>query len=83
MPTRKQIFTESPRTRHLRRPAAAGGRDGVYFSERRGTTIPGIRRGYRGVLLMLLQNHVQFRIVTARTLDAFRGKVWCCRMCVC
>jgi hypothetical protein len=30
---------------------------------------------YRGVLLLLLQNHVQFKIVTPRTLDRFRGKV--------
>src|SRR5581483_3231980 len=30
---------------------------------------------YRGVLLLLLENHVQFRILTARTLDDFHGKV--------
>jgi hypothetical protein len=77
MPTRKQIFHWIAAHEDIfgaqRQPE---GETGVYFSDTTRNYYPReFVAGYRGVLLMLLQNHVQFRIVTARTLDAFRGKV--------
>ena len=77
MPTRMQIFHWIAAHEDIfgaeRQPE---GETGVYFSD---TTRNYYQKefvaAYRGVLLMLLQNHVQFRIVTARTLDAFHGKV--------
>ena len=77
MPTRKQIFHWIAAHEDIfgaqRQPE---GETGVYFSDTTRNYYPKeFVAAYRGVLLMLLQNHVQFRIVTARTLDAFRGKV--------
>ena len=52
------------------------GETGVYFSDTTRNYYPReFVAAYRGVLLMLLENHVQFRIVTQRTLDKFDGKV--------
>lgn len=52
------------------------GETGVYFSDTTRNYYPKqFVDAYRGVLLLLLENHVQFRIVTARTLDDFHGKV--------
>lgn len=52
------------------------GETGVYFSDRTRNYYPAeFVPAYRGVLLMLLQNHVQFRIVTPRTVAQFHGKV--------
>jgi hypothetical protein len=51
------------------------GETGVYFSDVMRDFYPKeFVNSYRGVLLMLLENHVQFRIVTPRTLAEFRGK---------
>ncbi len=77
MPTRKQIFHWIAAHENIfgaeRRPE---GETGVYFSDTTRNYYPKeFVAAYRGVLLMLLQNHVQFRIVTARTLGAFHGKV--------
>lgn len=77
MPTRKQIFhwiaAHEDIFGALRQPE---GETGVYFSDTTRNYYPKeFVAAYRGVLLLLLQNHVQFRIVTARTLDAFQGKV--------
>jgi hypothetical protein len=50
------------------------GNIGVYFSDT--TRNYGPREyiaSYRGILLLLLQAHIQFRIVTPRTLSAFTG----------
>jgi hypothetical protein len=49
---------------------------GVYFSPKSrdydaGEFLP----SYRGTLLLLLQNHREFRVVTPRTLEEFRGEV--------
>jgi len=57
----------------LRKPV---GETGVYFSDStRNLYASEFVSSYRGVLLLLLQNHVQFKIVTPRTLDQFHGKV--------
>src|SRR5579875_3775787 len=77
MPTRGQIFHWIAAHENIfgaeRQPA---GETGVYFSDTTRNYYPKeFVAAYRGVLLMLLQNHVQFRIVSARTLDAFHGKV--------
>jgi hypothetical protein len=52
------------------------GETGVYFSDATRNLYPKeFVDSYRGVLLLLLQNHVQFKIVTPRTLNEFHGKV--------
>jgi hypothetical protein len=48
----------------------------VYFSDAtRNFYTKDFLASYRGVLLLLLQNHIQFRIVTPRTLGSFGGRV--------
>jgi hypothetical protein len=52
------------------------GEVGVYFSDTtRNFYTKDFIASYRGVLLLLLQNHIQFRIVTPRTVSSFYGKV--------
>jgi len=52
------------------------GETGVYFSDTTRNYYPSdFVNSYRGVLLMLLQNHVQFQIVTPRNLSRFHGRV--------
>lgn len=52
------------------------GDTGVYFSDTTRNYYPkDFVASYRGVLLLLLQNHVQFQIITPRTLAQFHGKV--------
>ncbi len=47
---------------------------GVYFSERTRNYYPKeFVQSYRGILLLLLNNHVQFQIVTPRSLQTFHG----------
>jgi hypothetical protein len=77
MPTRVQIFHWIGQHEDifgaLRKPVGA---TGVYFSDETRNFCPEeFVASYRGVLLLLLQNHVQFQIVTPRTLAQFQGKV--------
>jgi hypothetical protein len=52
------------------------GKTGVYFSDRTRNFYPQeFVASYRGVLLLLLESHLQFQIVTPRTLSQFCGKV--------
>jgi hypothetical protein len=52
------------------------GEVGVYFSDTtRNFYTKDFIASYRGVLLLLLQNHIQFRIVTPRTVRSFDEKV--------
>jgi hypothetical protein len=52
------------------------GEIGVYFSDTTRNYYPAeFLESYRGTLLMLLQSHRQFQIVTPRTLKDFTGKV--------
>ena len=49
---------------------------GVYFSDTTRNFYPhDFVDSYRGLLLLLMRNHIQFRIVTPRTIKAFDGKV--------
>jgi len=77
LPTRVQIFHWIAQHEDIfgavRTPV---GETGVYFSDATRNLYPNdFVSSYRGVLLLLLQNHVQFRIVTPRTLAQFHGKV--------
>jgi len=77
MPTRQQIFSWIAAHEDIfgaeRQPE---GETGVYFSDTTRNYYPKeFVDAYRGVLLLLLKNHVQFRIVTARSLNEFHGKV--------
>ncbi|HEY1903804.1 MAG TPA: hypothetical protein VGG56_15330 [Terracidiphilus sp.] len=77
MPTRKGIYgwigKHEDTFGAVRNPV---GETGVYFSDATRNLYPTeFVNSYRGVLLLLLQNHVQFKIVTPRTLAQFEGKV--------
>jgi hypothetical protein len=77
MPTRTEIYGWIAKHEDifgaLRTPI---GETGVYFSDStRNLYATEFVNSYRGVLLLLLQNHVQFTIVTPRTLSQFHGKV--------
>jgi len=77
MPTRTELYGWIAKHEDifgaLRKPV---GDTGVYFSDSTRNFYPSeFVNSYRGVLLLLLQNHVQFKIVTPRTLDQFHGKV--------
>ena len=77
MPTRTEIFHWVGAHEDIfgahREPI---GEVGVYFSDTTRNFYPKeFVDSYRGVLLVLLQNHIQFRIVTPRTLSSFDGKV--------
>jgi hypothetical protein len=49
---------------------------GVYFSPKsRDYDVEGFLPSYRGVLLLLLQTHREFQVVTPRTLASFHGEV--------
>jgi hypothetical protein len=76
-PTRRKIFSwikanektfYSPRT-----PITP---IGVYFSpETRNYFAKEFVASYRGILILLLQKHLEFQVVTPRTLSAFQGKI--------
>ena len=52
------------------------GEVGVYFSDTtRNFYAKDFIASYRGILLLMLQNHIQFRIVTPRTVSSFNGKL--------
>jgi hypothetical protein len=77
MPTRTELYGWIAKHEDIfgavRKPV---GETGVYFSDStRNLYASEFVNSYRGVLLLLLQNHVQFKIVTPRTLDQFHGKV--------
>jgi hypothetical protein len=77
MPTRVEIFKWIAAHEDIfsaqRKPA---GEVGVYFSDTTRNFYPhDFVDSYRGVLLLLLRHHVQFRIVTPRTLADFEGQV--------
>jgi hypothetical protein len=76
MPTRTEIYGWIAKHEDIfgavRKPV---GETGVYFSDATRNFYPAeFVSSYRGVLLLLLQNHVQFQIVTPRTLGQFHGK---------
>ena len=77
LPTRQKIFRWIEKHQYLfYRPREPFNPIGVYFSPATrnyfgGEFIP----SFRGIMILLLQNHLEYQIVTPRTLHAFRGKV--------
>src|SRR5208283_1631233 len=76
LPTRTQIFAwiaKNEKTLYL--PRVAMHPVGVYFSPKsRDYAQEAFLSSYRGTLLALLQGHVEFRVVTPRTLGKFHGE---------
>ncbi len=76
LPTRKKIFdwiSEHEKTFYL--PRAPIDPIGVYFSpETRNLYAEEFLASYRGILILLMQKHLEFQIVTPRTLTEFQGK---------
>jgi hypothetical protein len=75
LPTRKRIFEWiAAHERTLFAPREPIAPAGVYFSPATRNQDPeGFLRSYQGVLLLLMRKHVEFQVVTPRTLAAFRG----------
>jgi len=76
LPTRKKIFSwiqAHEKTFYL--PRSPMDPIGVYFSpDTRNFYGKDFIASYRGVLILLMQRHLEFQIVTPRTLADFRGK---------
>jgi hypothetical protein len=76
LPTRKTIFSwieAHEKTFYL--PRSSLDPIGVYFSpETRNFHAAEFIDSYRGVLILLMQKHLEFQIVTPRTLTAFHGR---------
>jgi len=76
LPTRKKIFSwiqEHEKTFYL--PRGPIDPVGVYFSpETRNFHTKEFLASYRGILILLMQKHLEFQIVTPRTLANFHGK---------
>jgi hypothetical protein len=75
LPTRKKIFSwihEHEKTFYL--PRTPIDPIGVYFSpETRNFHASDFLASYRGILILLMQKHLEFQIVTPRTLADFNG----------
>jgi hypothetical protein len=73
MPTRVEIFKWIAAHEDIfSAPRQPAGEVGVYFSDSTRNFYPAdFIASYRGVLLLLLRHHIQFRIVTPRTLEEF------------
>jgi hypothetical protein len=76
LPTRKKIFDwigEHEKAFYL--PRTPIDPIGVYFSpETRNLYAEEFLASYRGILILLMQKHLEFQIVTPRTLSDFQGK---------
>lgn len=74
---RKQIFAWIAKNQaQFSSPRAPVGQVGVYFSDATRNYYPHqFVESYRGALLLLLRQHIQFQIVTPRTLASFHGKM--------
>jgi hypothetical protein len=76
LPTRKKIFSwieAHEKTFYL--PRSPIDPIGVYFSpETRNFYAGDFISSYRGILILLMQRHLEFQIVTPRTLTEFRGQ---------
>jgi hypothetical protein len=73
---RKEIFTWIHRhEKTFFRPRSSIHPVGVYFSpDTRNVYADDFIRSYRGILLLLIQSHLEFQVVTPRTLAFFTGK---------
>jgi hypothetical protein len=76
LPTRKRIFAWiKAHEDTFYKPRTAIAPIGVYFSpETRNYYADDFITSYRGILILLMQKHLEFQIVTPRTLAEFRGK---------
>jgi hypothetical protein len=76
LPTRKKIFTWiQAHERTFYSPRTPVDPIGVYFSpETRNFYAKDFLASYRGVLILLMQKHLSFQVVTPRTLADFRGQ---------
>jgi len=76
LPTRKKIFAwikQHEKTFYL--PRTPMDPVGVYFSpQTRNFYAEDFIRSYRGILILLMQSHREFQVVTPRTLDEFHGE---------
>ena len=76
LPTRKKIFSwiqAHEKTFYL--PRSPIDPIGVYFSpETRNFYAENFVASYRGILILLMQKHLEFQIVTPRTLADFHGQ---------
>jgi len=75
LPTRKKIFSWiKAHEQTFYRPRTAIDPIGVYFSpETRNYNANEFIASYRGILILLMQKHLEFQIVTPRTLSEFQG----------
>ena len=75
LPTRKRIFSWIAKNDHaLYAPRMPIRPIGVYFSPSTRNYFPDVfLRAYQGIVILLLQTHREFQIVTPRTLTAFSG----------
>jgi hypothetical protein len=76
LPTRKKIFDWiEAHEKTFYKPRLPIDPIGVYFSpETRNLYAQDFIASYRGILILLMQKHLEFQIVTPRTLAEFRGK---------
>jgi len=76
LPTRKKIFAWiEAHEKTFYQPRGPIDPIGVYFSpETRNLYADDFIASYRGILILLMQKHVEFQIVTPRTLADFRGQ---------
>ena len=74
--TRKQVFAWiAAHEKTFYRPRTAIDPVGVYFSPAtRNYFTKEFLRSYQGTLLLLIQNHREYQVVTPRTFGSFRGK---------
>ncbi len=76
LPTRKKILSwiqAHEETFYL--PRVASHPVGVYFSpDTRNIYADDFIRSYRGVMILLMQKHLEFQVVTPRTLPEFKGE---------
>jgi hypothetical protein len=77
LPTRKKIFSWiKAHEKAFYSPRTALTPIGVYFSpETRNFFAKEFIASYRGILILLMQKHLEFQIVTPRTLSDFQGSV--------
>jgi len=76
LPTRKKIFSWiAANERTFYEPRAPIDPIGIYFSpETRNRFAADFLASYRGILVLLMQKHLEFQIVTPRTLQEFKGQ---------
>jgi hypothetical protein len=76
LPTRRKIFSWiKAHENTFFKPRTAIAPIGVYFSpQTRNYYADEFLRSYRGILILLMRKHLEFQIVTPRTLEAFRGQ---------